>query len=250
MQTSHVAVSMGKSGTDIARETSDIIITDDNFASIVDGVEQGRIAYANIRKVIFLLISTGAAEIVLFTLSLISGLPIPLMAVQLLWLNLVTNGIQDVALAFDPAEGNELNKPPRSPNEPIFNRLMLERVVVSALLIGIVSFSIFYQLLNNGFTVEEARNSTLLLMVLFENIHVFNCRSETRSLFSVNPFKNRILVFGTISAQLLHIGAMYIPGLSDVLGISPVSFLHWMQLLAAAFTILIIMELHKLIRKK
>ena len=250
MQTSHVAVSMGKSGTDIARETSDIIITDDNFASIVDGIEQGRIAYANIRKVIFLLISTGAAEIVLFILSLITGLPIPLMAVQLLWLNLVTNGIQDVALAFDPAEGNELDKPPRAPDEPIFNRLMLERVVVSALIIGIVSFSIFYELLEIGYTVEEARNSTLLLMVLFENIHVFNCRSETLSLFSVNPFKNRILVFGTISAQLLHICAMYIPGLNDVLGISPVSFLHWAQLLAAAFTILLVMELHKLIRKK
>ena len=120
MRASHVGVSMGKSGTDVARETSDLIITDDNFASIVDGIEEGRIAYANVRKVIFLLISTGAAEIVLFILALLSGLPLPLLAVQLLWLNLVTNGIQDVALAFEPGEGDELKHPPRSPNEPIF----------------------------------------------------------------------------------------------------------------------------------
>jgi Ca2+-transporting ATPase len=103
----------GQSGTDVARETADIIMTDDNFASIVGGVEEGRIAYANVRKVIFLLISTGAAELVLFRAGLIlTGLPLPLLAVQLLWLNLVTNGIQDVALAFEPGEGDELRKSP------------------------------------------------------------------------------------------------------------------------------------------
>jgi magnesium-transporting ATPase (P-type) len=109
---------MGKSGTDVARETSDLVITDDNFASIVAGVEQGRIAYANVRKVIFLLISTGAAELVLFTLALLTGQPLPLLAVQLLWLNLVTNGIQDVALAFEPAEGDELSHPPAHLGNP------------------------------------------------------------------------------------------------------------------------------------
>lgn len=248
MQASHVAVSMGKSGTDVARETSDIIITDDNFKSIVKGIEQGRVAYANIRKVIFLLISTGAAEIVLFILSLITGMPLPLLAVQLLWLNLVTNGIQDIALAFDPPEGNELDKPPRHPEEPVFNRLMIERVIISALVMGIVTYSVFYWLLKNGFSVDDARNSTLLLMVLFENVHVFNCRSETLSLFKLNPFRNRVLLFGTITAQLVHIGAMYTPGINSVLGISPVSLLHWSQLLVTAFIILIAMEIHKSIR--
>ena len=117
LRAAQVGAAMGKSGTDVARETSDLVITNDNFASIVAGVEEGRIAYANVRKVIFLLISTGAAELVLFTLTLLAAQPLPLLAVQLLWLNLVTNGIQDVAVAFEPAEGDELRHPPRSPRE-------------------------------------------------------------------------------------------------------------------------------------
>ena len=246
LKAAQVGVAMGKSGTDVARETADIIITDDNFNSIVSGIEEGRISYANVRKVIFLLISTGAAELVLFTLALISGLPLPLLAVQLLWLNLVTNGIQDVALAFEPGEGDELRHPPRPPKEPIFNRLMIERVISSALVIGIVAFYLYTTLLKWGYTLDEARNGTLLLMVLFENVHVFNCRSETRSIFRHNPMRNRILLFGTVIAQLIHIGAMYTPWFSDVLKIQPVSLQHWFSLLGLALSVVVIMELQKL----
>jgi magnesium-transporting ATPase (P-type) len=249
LRAAQVGVAMGMSGTDVARETADLIITDDNFASIVAGVEEGRVAYANVRKVIFLLISTGAAELVLFTLALLTGLPLPLMAVQLLWLNLVTNGIQDVALAFEPGEGDELHHQPRSPRESIFNRLMIERVVVSALVIGIVAFLVFQWLIARGFSLDEARNGTLLLMVLFENVHVFNCRSEVRSAFQHNPLRNPILLIGTAVAQLVHIGAMYSPWISDVLHIQPVSLQHWLELLGLALTVLIVMELHKAFRR-
>ncbi len=248
LRAAHVGIAMGKSGTDVARETADLIIADDNFSSIVAGVEEGRIAYANVRKVIFLLISTGMAELVLFALALLTGLPLPLLAVHLLWLNLVTNGIQDVALAFEPGEGNELNHPPRSPKDPIFNRIMVERVVISALVIGIVAFFLFQYLLNQGYSVDEARNGTLLLMVLFENIHVFNCRSETLSVFRHNPLHNPILLFGTVAAQLIHIAAMYTPWIRDVLHIQPVTPQHWIQLLGLALTVLVVMELHKAIR--
>ena len=250
LRAAQVGVAMGKSGTDVAREISDLVITDDNFASIVAGVEEGRIAYANVRKVIFLLISTGAAELVLFTLALLTAQPLPLLAVQLLWLNLVTNGIQDVALAFEPAEGDELRHPPRSPRESIFNRLMIERVVISALVIGTIAFSTFHWLLNQDYTLDEARNGTLLLMVLFENIHVFNSRSETRSAFRHNPLRNPVLLFGTAAAQLVHIGAMYTPWISEVLRIQPVSPQHWLELLGLALTVLVAMELHKAYRKR
>jgi len=249
LRASEVGVAMGLSGTDVARETADLIITDDKFNSIVAGIEEGRVAYANVRKVIFLLISTGAAELVLFTLALLSGLPLPLMAVQLLWLNLVTNGIQDVALAFEPGEGDELKNKPRPPKEAIFNRLMIERVVISALSIGTVAFVLFQWLLSNGFSLDEARNGTLLLMVLFENVHVFNCRSETRSAFRHNPLRNPILLIGTAIAQLVHIGAMYTPWISDVLHIQPVTPQHWLQLLGLALIVLIVMEFHKAVRK-
>lgn len=250
MRTAHVGVAMGKSGTDVARETASLILADDNFASMVAGVEEGRIAYANVRKVIFLLISTGAAELVLFTLALVTGQPLPLLAVQLLWLNLVTNGIQDVALAFEPGEGDELKRPPRSPGESIFNRLMIERVVVSALTIGITAFVVFQWLLHSGYNIDDARNGTMLLMVLFENIHVFNSRSETRSVFVHNPLRNPMLLFGTIAAQLIHIGAMYTPWLSDVLHIKPVSLQQWSALLSIALIALVVMEIQKFIRHR
>ena len=250
LRAAEVGVAMGKAGTEVARESAELILTDDNFASIVAGVEEGRIAYANVRKVIFLLISTGVAELVLFTLALLSGLPLPLLAVQLLWLNLVTNGIQDVALAFEPGEGDELHHPPRAPGEPIFNRLMIERVMLSALVIGSMAFVLFQWLLAQGYNLDEARNGTLLLMVLFENIHVFNSRSETRPVLQQNPLHNRILLFGTLAAQLIHIGAMYTPWLNEVLRIQPVSPQHWLQLLGLALSVLVVMELHKLLRGK
>tara|TARA_R110000822_G_scaffold59736_7_gene148819 strand:- start:6975 stop:9677 length:2703 start_codon:yes stop_codon:yes gene_type:complete len=250
LRAAQVGVAMGLSGTDVARETADLIITDDKFDSIVAGVEEGRVAYANVRKVIFLLISTGAAELVLFTLALLTAMPLPLIAVQLLWLNLVTNGIQDVALAFEPGEGDELRHSPRSPQEPIFNRIMVERVVISALVIGTIAFVVFQLLIARGFNLDEARNGTLLLMVLFENIHVFNCRSEVRSVFRHNPLRNPILLIGTALAQLVHIGAMYTPWISDVLHIQPVSPQNWLELLGIALTVLIVMELHKAIRRR
>jgi magnesium-transporting ATPase (P-type) len=250
LRAAQVGVAMGKSGTDVARETADLIITDDNFASIVAGVEEGRIAYANVRKVIFLLISTGAAELVLFTLALLAGLPLPLLAVQLLWLNLVTNGIQDVALAFEPGEGDELRCSPRPPRESIFNRIMIERVMLAALVIGIVAFMLFQWLLERGFSLDEARNGTLMLMVLFENIHVFNSRSESLSIFRHNPLRNPLLLFGTIAAQLIHITAMYTPWLSDVLQIKPISPQQWIELLGLALIVLVIMELHKVLVRR
>jgi len=249
LRAAQVGVAMGGAGTDVAKETAKIIITDDNFDSIVAGIEEGRVAYANVRKVIFLLVSTGVAELVLFILSLITGLPLPLEPVQLLWLNLVTNGIQDVALAFEPGEGDELKQNPRSTQEGVFNRLMIERLVISGLVIGIVSFVIFQWLYTSGSSLEEARNSTLLLMVLFENVHVFNCRSETLSAFKHSPLKNPLLLFGTAAAQLIHISAMYIPWLGNVLGVAPVTIGHWSILLCIALTVLLALELHKVYLK-
>jgi Ca2+-transporting ATPase len=249
MHAAHVGVAMGKGGTDVAKESAELVITDDNFASIVAGIDEGRVVYSNVRKVIFLLISTGAAEIALFILALLANLPLPLLAVQLLWLNLVTNGIQDIALAFEPAEGDEMERPPRPPKEPIFNRIMLERIGISAVVIGGVAFGLYHWLLMNGYSLEEARNSVMLLMVLFENVQVFNSRSELRSAFNHDPLRNKILLFGTLAAQAVHIGAMYMPGLSDVLQIQPVSLGQWLFLLLLALSILVVMELHKAFRR-
>jgi magnesium-transporting ATPase (P-type) len=187
---------------------------------------------------------------VLFALSLVAGLPVPLLPVQLLWLNLVTNGIQDVALAFEPGEGDELRRPPRAPREPIFDRIMIERVVIAALVMGVIAFAIFNAWLASGQDVVAARNSTLLLMVLFENVHAFNSRSETRSVLFHNPMRNPLLLFGTVTAQAIHIGAMYVPGLSGVLAVGPVSLAHWLELLAWALILVVVMETHKAVRRR
>ncbi|MDF1845424.1 MAG: HAD-IC family P-type ATPase, partial [Rubripirellula sp.] len=206
LRAANIGVAMGKSGTDVAREAAELVISDDNFATVVAGVEEGRVAYDNVRKVIYLLISTGAAEVVLVGLALIAGLPLPLLAVQLLWLNLVTNGIQDVALAFEPSEGDVLNRPARPTSERIFNRLMIERTIAAALVMGCVGFGAFWWMLRAGWTEEAARSALLLLMVLFENVHLGNCRSETKSALRLSPFRSPILLGGALIALLIHVG--------------------------------------------
>jgi magnesium-transporting ATPase (P-type) len=240
-----LGIAMGRDGTDVARAASDLILADDNFASIVAGIEEGRVAYDNIRKVVYLLISTGAAEVVIFFLCLTAGLPIPLFAVQLLWLNLVTNGIQDVALAFEKGEPGVLARRPRPPRQPIMDRRMIAETAVSGAFMGLVAFLYFYWSLSQGGVEHHARNELLLLMVLFENAHAFNCRSETRSVFRVPFAANPFLVLAVIGAEGVHVAAMFIPGLSDVLGIEPVPFLHWLGVAAVAASLILVMEIYK-----
>ena len=251
MRQAHAGIAMGKRGTDVAKETADLIVTDDNFSSIVAGIEQGRVVYNNIRKVIGLLVATGFSAILLFFFCVLAGLPMPMIAVQLLWLNLVANGFQDVALAFEPKEGGELSVKPRSPHEPVFDKHIIEHVLVVGSWMGLVAFLNFQWTLDQGQSIEEARNLTLMLMVLFGNIHALNSRSESRSLFKISLFRNPFLMLAVPLAQLAHIGAMYTPGLSDVLQIQPISVAEWLQLLALAMSLLAVEELHKvLIRRR
>jgi len=245
LRTANIGVAMGKSGTDVAREAAELVISDDHFATITAGIEEGRIAYDNIRNVIYLLISTGAAEVVLVALALSTGSPIPLLPVQLLWLNLVTNGIQDVALAFEPGAGEVLSRPPRPPREPIFNRLMIERTVVAALFMGLVGYAVFHWSLASGWSEASARNALLLLMVLFENVHIFNCRSETRSAFSLSPLRSPVLMIGMLCAFSVHVFMLYLPWGNTLLSTEPISWSLWLTLVALGLPILLVMELHK-----
>lgn len=249
LRQAHIGVAMG-SGSDVARDTASIIVTDDNFASVVAGIEEGRFAYDNIRKVIYLLISTGGAELVLFILALLVGLPLPLLAVQLLWLNLVTNGIQDVVLACEGGEPGVMQRPPRPASEGLFNRMMLQQVLLSGAVMGLIAFTTWVWLLNQGVGIDAARNMVLLLMVLLENFHVFNCRSERLSAFRVPFSRNRLLIFGLIAAQGIHILSMNLPFMQKVLGVAPVTLEHWLYLCLLASLLLLAMELFKLWMKR
>jgi Ca2+-transporting ATPase len=245
LKAADIGVAMGLSGTDVARGAADLVIADDNFASIVAGIEEGRIAYDNIRKLIYLLISTGLGEIVLFILAIVFGLPPPLFAVQLLWLNLVTNGLQDVALAFEKGEPGIGRRPPRSPREPLFDRSMTAQVAVAGIYMGSVSFAAFHWFLSQGLALDDARNLVLLLMVLFENAHALNARSERQSIFRIPLSANWFLLLAVVGAQAIHIASMFIPGLAQVLGTKPIGILEWALVAAFAASLILVMELFK-----
>lgn len=248
LRRANIGVAMG-SGTDVAKEVGDLIITDDNFSSIVAGVEEGRFAYSNVRKVISLLISTGFAEVVLFIASVSLGLPLPLLAVQLLWLNLVTNGIQDVALAFEGGEKDVMKYPPRNPKESIFDRMMISQSAVSGVWMGALALGVWYYLIEyrglDGDQLPMARNLLLLLFVLLQNFHVFNCRSERHSAFNVPLSNNYTLVFGVLAALGLHVASMFLPFMQGILHLGKVSLTDFGILALTAFSILVVMELFK-----
>lgn len=250
LRAAHIGVAMGLRGTDVARETAGLILADDRFSSIVAGIEEGRVAYANVRKVVFLLVSSGVAEIVLFTLSVVFGMPLPLLPAQILWLNLVTNGIQDVALAFEPGEGNELEARPRPPREPLIDNLMIQRIVISAAVMAGITFFLFRAQLASGASVEAARNLVLLQLVLFENVQAGNSRSEHRSLLSLSPLRNPLLFGGTLLATGVHVAAPYVPGLSSVLEVAPVPLRAWAFCGALAVSLFVALEAHKTVRKE
>jgi magnesium-transporting ATPase (P-type) len=246
LRRANIGIAMGRGGTDVAREASDLVLSDDNFATIVNGIEQGRIAYQNIRNVIYLLIAAGVAEVVTVGLAVVVGLPLPLLPVQLLWLNIVTNGIQDVALAFERGSGDELSAPARRPGESVFDRLMIERGLLAGAWMAGVGFSVFAGLIAAGVPVATARNELLLLMVLMQNVDAFNARSETRSVFRVPLANNPLLVLGVSAALSLHLLAMHVPLLQGVLDLEPITATQWVVLPAIALTLLVVMELQKL----
>ncbi|ELR73468.1 Cation-transporting ATPase [Fulvivirga imtechensis AK7] len=250
LKTANIGVAMGY-GTDVAKDTASIIISDNNFASIAAGIEEGRYTYSNLRKIIYLLVSTGAAEILMIGMSLAFQLPLPFLPVQLLWLNLVTNGIQDVALAFEAGEKIVMRQPPRKPTETIFNQLMIRQTLVSALVISLLTFGLWYHLLTHlNWDEPKARNIILLLMVLLQNFHALNCRSETTSIFKL-PFRNnKVLIFGIIAAQTIHIIAMDVPFMQELLALAPVSWADWLKLFLTASIILATMEIFKVISFK
>ena len=250
LKSANIGVAMG-SGTDLARETADMIVIDDNFKSIVTGIKEGRIAYSNIRKIIFFLISCGLAEVLFFCLSIIFDLPMPLVAIQLLWLNVVTDGIQDFALSFEKGEDGIMKEKPRNPKEPLFDKNLFQEILFSGGVIGILVFIVWYYLINNlGMEVSVVRGYIMALMVFIQNIHVFNCRSEKSSAFSIPIKANKLIGVAFFSSILLQIIVMEVPVLSTFLQTSSMPFLHLIYLFFIALIVLFSVEIFKKIKYK
>lgn len=248
LKSANIGIAMG-SGTDIARETANMIVADDNFKSIVSGVKEGRVAYANIRKIVLFLISCGLTEVLFFCLSIACGLPMPLVAIQLLWINVVTDGIQDFALSFEKAEKNIMKEPPRNPKEPLFDKTLFTSILFSGIITGLLVFAVWYYLIKIvGMEVSMARGYTMALMVFIQNIHVFNCRSEKNSAFSISLKSNILIIVAFVVSVLLQIIVMEVPALSQFLQTVSIPKLHLLYLFLIASSVLVLMEVYKKIR--
>jgi len=245
LKSANIGVAMG-SGTDLARETSDMIVIDDNFNSIVTGIKEGRIAYANIRKIIYFLISCGLAEVLFFCLSIVFDLQMPLVAIQLLWLNVVTDSIQGFALSFEKGEKDIMHQKPRSPKEPLFDKCLFQEIMFSGLIIASIVFGVWYYLIKViGMDVTFARGYIMVLMVFIQNIHVFSCRSEKKSAFKVSVKTNKLILFAFLICTALQIIVMEVPILATFLQTSPIPVMHLVYLFLIATIILITLEIYK-----
>ncbi len=211
-----VGVAMGISGTEVAKEASKIVITDDNFSTIVSAVEEGRLVYQNIKKVILLLFPTSLAEILVLFLGLLLGFPPLFAAVQILWNNLVTEGIITISLIMDPLQGDELKKPPISPHEPLVTKPMLKRIILIATTISAVAFGWFFFRIKSGISFEEARTETFCLLVICEWFNLVNCRSDRVSGLNLDIFKNKWIIISLLVGNILQVAVIYWRPLGDL----------------------------------
>ena len=249
LKAADIGIAMGKSGTDVARQAADMILADDNFVSIYAAVEEGRVTFDNIRKVTVFLVSTGVAEVIAILAALALGWPLPFLAAQILWLNLVTNGFQDVALAFEPGEPDVLRRPPRDPGEGLLSRLLLERTLVSGVVMAAGTLFAFRWELNHGASESTAQTVALTTMVLFQVFHVGNSRTERQSVFRRSPLSNPFLFLSSAGALAVHVFAIYFPPVRYVLRFEPIPPDVWLGILPLAATVLLAVELDKWLRR-
>ena len=248
LRSANIGVAMG-SGTDIARETAKMIVIDDNFNSIVNGVQEGRNAYSNIRKITYFLISCGLAEVLFFCLAIAFDMPVPLVAIQLLWLNVVTDGIQDIALSFEKSDKDIMKEKPRDPSESLFDKILFEEILISGITIGVLVFGLWYYLIKHiGMNPTIARGYTMALMIIIQNIHAFNCRSEKKSVFSIKINSNYIFLWGVLGSIVLGLLVLEFEPLSIILKTHSIPLTHLLGLFAIASIILVVMECYKKIK--
>ena len=249
LKAASIGVAMGKSGTDVAREAADVVLTDDRFATVVEAVRQGRIVFSAIRKATFFLLSTGFGIMLAVAISFFFEQPLLLIPVQVLWINVVTSGLQDVALAFEPAEGDELRRPPRAAREGILSRELWVRTVISASWMAAVLLITFQLALAAGYELERVRTLTMTVFVLMSFFQAGSARTERRSLFTVSPFSNPFLIATALGSLGLQWLAMTWPVSGGVLGLVPLTLGEWIGCAVAASTVLVVIEVEKLVRR-
>ena len=232
LKRANIGIAMGITGTDVSKETADMVLTDDNFASIVSAIEEGRIIYANIRKFVFFLISCNVGEILIIFLAMIAGLPIPLRPIHLLILNLVTDGAPALALGMEGGGPDIMKQPPRLTNEPVINRTMLINIIVIAAADTIAILTVFVLALSRfPGNLMAAQTMSFATMVCSELLRAYTSRSEMSSIYSIGVFSNRWMVFATFFSFFLTLLLMYVPFLQYFTGMVPLRISDWLFML-------------------
>lgn len=217
-----VGVAMGQSGTDVAKQAADVILMDDNLATLVAAVKEGRCIYANIRKFVRYLLSCNIGEVITMFLGILMGMPVVLLPVQLLLVNLATDGLPAIALGLEPAEDGLMKRPPRKPEESFFADGLLSRIVWRGIMIGLCTLGAFSTALRLGGTLTEARTAALLTLVLSQLIHVFECKSERGTLFSVRYFSNWKLIGAVLLSAAMLAATIWLPWAQGIFGTAPI----------------------------
>lgn len=206
-----IGVSMGITGTDVTKEASDLILLDDNFATLVSAVREGRVIYQNIRKFIRYLLSCNIGEVLTMFLGMLMGLPVVLLPIHILLINLVTDGLPAIALGLEPPEKDVMKRPPRRASEGIFSGGLLTTILFRGSLIGLTTLAVFLHFWQQGESISLARTGALLALVFAQLIHVFECKSEEKTLFGINPFSNWKLLFAVLLSGSIAVAAVYFP---------------------------------------
>jgi len=245
-----VGIAMGITGTEVSKQASKIVLANDHFVSIVEAIKEGRLVYKNIKKIILLLFSTSLAELIILILALLLGFPAPFLAVQILWNNLVTEGVITVNLIMDPLEGNEMDSPPIKKDDPLITKIMWKRMLLIVPTIVCITLGWFIFRLKTGVDVDFARTETMTLLVLCEWFNVLNCRSEFKTVLSLDVLKNKWLIWGLILGNFLHVLVIFWRPLGDYFYTRTIDLKIVPILALLASLVLIIEELRKYRIKK
>lgn len=232
-----VGVAMGMTGTDVAKQAADVILMDDNLATLVSAVEQGRAIYSNIRKFVRYLLSCNIGEVITMFLGILMGMPVVLLPVQLLLVNLATDGLPAIALGLEPPEKDVMKRPPRKPDESFFADGLLSKIIWRGVMIGLCTLGSFSTAVRFGGTLTEARTAALFTLVLSQLIHVFECKSEHGTIFSVRYFSNWKLIFAVLFSALMLAITIWLPQAQAIFSTAPLSGNLLWQAVAFSFAV-------------